>query len=64
LHRAWSVTHEGQAVTKGENHQWEQAPSDQEIECITSKILDLVDALNKARRHGFICEVVNRKPHP
>jgi hypothetical protein len=62
LHRTWSETPEGQAVVKGEDYQWEPAPSDAELERVASEILALGEKLNHERRHGFIQEVVQRQP--
>jgi hypothetical protein len=65
LHRAWSETDAGQAVVKGEDYQWEPAPSDAELERVVSEILSLGEKLNHERRHGFIKEVVQRQsPSP
>jgi len=62
LHRAWSETPEGLTVMKGEHYQWGPAPSDAEIEGVTSEIVALGERLNHERRHGFIQEVMQRQP--
>ena len=66
LHRAWSETPEGLAVTKGDHYEWESAPSDSDIEAVTSEILGLVQTLNEDRLRGFIYHVLHRLPqiHP
>jgi hypothetical protein len=60
LHKAWSETDAGQAVLKGESHQWEPAPSETEVEQVASEILELGKTINHARQNGFIHEVVER----
>jgi hypothetical protein len=62
LHGAWSETDAGHAVVKGEDYQWEPAPSDAELERVASEILALGERLNHERRYGFIQEVVQRQP--
>lgn len=62
LHRAWSETHAGHAVVKGEDHLWGPAPSSSEVEGVASEILTLGETLNHERLHGFIRDVVQRQP--
>lgn len=62
LYRAWSETDARQAVVKGEDHQWEPAPSVSEVEEIASEILTLGEKINRERLHGFIRDVMQRQP--
>jgi hypothetical protein len=64
LHRAWSQSDAGQPIVKGEDHRWEPAPSDAELEKVTSEILSLGEKLNHERLHGFIHKVMQRHPLP
>lgn len=59
LHSAWSET-KANALIKGEDHQWQAAPSAEEVDQVTSEILALAKSLNYARKHGFIHDVVKR----
>lgn len=49
-------------MVKGEDHQWEPAPSVSEVEGVASEILTLGVKLNHERLHGFIRDVVQRQP--
>lgn len=60
LHSAWSETEAGEAIQKQENHQWGRAPSQAEVDQVTSEILELAKKINDARLTGFICGVVRR----
>jgi hypothetical protein len=61
LHSAWSQTEAGEAVRKGEDHRWVPAPSKEEVDTVTIKIMELATEINNARLHGFINEVVTTK---
>jgi hypothetical protein len=60
LHSAWSKTSAGEAVIKGDDYQWKPAPSDEQVNNVTTEILELVESLNQARLYGFISEVIER----
>ncbi len=60
LHSAWSETSAGQAVLQSDTHQWEQAPSETEVERVTSEILAVGRKINDARLHGLISKAVAR----
>lgn len=60
LHSAWSETEAGETVHRDDSHTWGAAPTEDEVEQTASKLIDLGDRINKARRTGFISEVVER----
>ena len=62
LHSAWSQTEAGEAVRKREeDHQWVLAPSKEDVDTVTVKIMELAGEINNARLHGFIYEIVKGK---
>jgi len=63
LHSAWSETEAGVTVRKRESdHEWERAPSKEQVDTITNQIMELARKINDARfEGGFIYEVVERK---
>ena len=58
LHSAWSETEAGEAVLKGEDYRWGAAPTKEQVDNVTTEILELVGKINDARLGGFIHEVV------
>jgi hypothetical protein len=60
LHSAWSQTDAGITVLKGEDHQWETAPSESDIDQVTSEIFALAQKINQARLDGLIYRVAER----
>jgi hypothetical protein len=62
LHSAWSETEKGEAVRKQEgDHRWVRAPSKEDVDAVTTKIMDLAGEINDARLNGFIDEVIKGK---
>lgn len=61
LHSAWSETEAGETILKGEDYQWEAAPTKQQVDKATAEILALVEKINTARLNGFIHDVLIKK---
>lgn len=59
-HSAWSETQIGQAVLKGEDNKWQEAPKSANVDKVTHELLELVEKINNARLHGFVFTVVER----
>jgi len=60
LHNAWAIAPDGSIVTKGADHAWGAAATPTDLTNLASEIIQQVEALNQARLHGFIRDVVNK----
>jgi hypothetical protein len=61
LHSAWSESPAGQPIIKSEDHTWGLAPSKEEVDRITSEIVNLGNQINHERLHGFIQRVASKQ---
>lgn len=61
FHAAWSESPAGEPLMKAEGTSWGPAPTQAEVECLATALVELSEQLNYERLHGFIRQVAQRE---
>lgn len=61
VHSVWAQELDGEAVRRGNNHQWLPIPSVPDLQTLSQELLALTQELNIARLEGFILDALTAR---